>query len=67
MGESMKTVSLNQLSQRGLKIRDLDEPVSCECGFYGLAGQLVVTEEELEDENTEMRCPECGKRTWDYD
>jgi predicted RNA-binding Zn-ribbon protein involved in translation (DUF1610 family) len=67
MGESMKTVSLNQLSQRGLKVKDLDEPVRCECGFYGLAGQLVLTEEELKDENSEMRCPECGERTWDYD
>lgn len=50
----------------GVKVKHLDEPVSCECGFYGLAGQLMVDEEELKDEDAELRCPQCDKPTWNF-
>ena len=63
----MASVSLNQLRQRGYKVKYLDEIVYCECGFYGLAGQLVVNEDELEDEDAELRCPQCSKPTWNFD
>jgi hypothetical protein len=63
----METVSLSQLHQRGYKVKYLDEPVRCSCGFYGLAGQLIVNEDELEDEDTELRCPQCSQATWDFD
>jgi hypothetical protein len=62
----MKKVSLNQLRQRGYKVKYLDEPVSCRCGFYGLAGQLTVNEDELEDEDAELRCPQCDQPTWNF-
>ncbi|UCE52640.1 MAG: hypothetical protein JSV31_25845 [Desulfobacterales bacterium] len=63
----MEKVSLEQLRLRGYKVKNVDEPVRCECGFYGLAGQLVVNEDELEDEDTELRCPQCGEATWNFD
>lgn len=62
----MEKVTLNQLHQMGVKVKYLDEPVSCECGFYGLAGQLMVNEEELKDEDAELRCPQCDKPTWNF-
>ena len=53
----MEKISLNQLRERGYKVKFLDEPVRCECGFYGLAGQLILNEDELKDEDSELRCP----------
>jgi hypothetical protein len=67
MGEIMEKVSLSQLSQRGYKVKYLDDPVRCECGFYGLAGQLVLREDELHDEDSELRCPMCEKKKWQFD
>ena len=63
----MEKVSLNQLRQRGYKVKYLDEPVCCECGFYGLAGQLVVNDDELDDEDAELSCPQCGEKKWNFD
>lgn len=63
----MGNISLSQLSNRGYKVKYLDEPVRCECGFYGLAGQLIVDEDELDDEDTELRCPMCNKIAWQFD
>ena len=63
----MEKVSLNQLRLRGYKVKNVDEPVSCECGFYGLAGQLVVNANELSDEDAELRCPQCGESKWNFD
>ena len=63
----MEKISLNQLSDRGYKVKYLDEPVRCECGFYGLAGQLIVDEDELDDEDSELRCPMCDKKAWQFD
>ena len=63
----MGKISLSQLSDRGYKVKYLDEPVRCECGFYGLAGQLIVNEDELDDEDTELRCPMCDKKAWQFD
>jgi hypothetical protein len=65
--ERMEKVSLNQLHQRGYKVKYLDDPVRCECGFYGLAGQLVVDEDEINDDDAELRCPECEEKTWVFD
>lgn len=63
----MGNISLSQLRNRGYKVKYLDEPVRCECGFYGLAGQLIVDEDELDDEDTELRCPMCNKIAWQFD
>jgi hypothetical protein len=66
-GGIMEKISLSQLRDRGYKVKYLDEPVRCECGFYGLAGQLIVNEDELDDEDTELRCPMCDKKAWQFD
>ena len=63
----MGKISLSQLRNRGYKVKYLDEPVRCECGFYGLAGQLIVDEDEIDDEDTELRCPMCDKKAWQFD
>ena len=63
----MEKISLSQLSQWGYKVKYLDDPVRCECGFYGLAGQLILHEDELHDEDAELRCPMCEHRTWQFD
>ena len=60
-------ISLSQLSQRGYKVKYLDDPVRCECGFYGLAGQLILNEDELHDEDAELRCPMCEQKKWQFD
>jgi hypothetical protein len=67
MGVIMEKISLSQLSQRGYKVKYLDDPVRCECGFYGLAGQLILREDELHDENSELRCPMCEQKKWQFD
>jgi len=66
-GGIMDKISLNQLRERGYKVKYLDEPVRCECGFYGLAGQLILNEDELDDEDSELRCPMCDKKAWQFD
>ena len=63
----MEKISLSQLSQRGYKVKYLDDPVRCECGFYGLAGQLILREDELHDEDSELRCPMCEQEKWQFD
>jgi hypothetical protein len=63
----MEKISLSQLSQRGYKVKYLDDPVRCECGFYGLAGQLILNEDEINDEDTELRCPMCEQQNWQFD
>jgi hypothetical protein len=67
MGVIMEKISLSQLSQRGYKVKYLDDPVRCECGFYGLAGQLILSEDELHDEDSELRCPMCEQKKWQFD